>query len=72
MRKMYNLPWGEYFPNGLPKVCNWCEMDSDIHYVTNKDGVLQPVLEDYWLALDFKKGMNIFLYWEFRCRKFHS
>lgn len=62
------LPIGEYFPNGLPKVVFWYEMDDDIHVVTNKSGKPQHVLEDIWLSLDLKKGMHISHIWEMKAR----
>lgn len=61
------LPCGEYFPNGVPKVCFHYDMDGDIHVVKHGDQEF-PILEDTWLALDLKKGLHIFHYWTFRAK----
>lgn len=53
----------EYFPNGLPRICNWYDEEDGIKYVPGKDGEMHPVLDDHWIVCDTKKSYVVNTYY---------
>jgi hypothetical protein len=50
----------DFFPNGLPKTVYYYETDGDTWLVINKDGVLQPVYENFKISVDIKKTCAVY------------
>lgn len=49
-----------YFPNGLPKIVYWYDMDGEIMMVPGEGGVLLPVFENHRITVDIKKTCCVF------------
>lgn len=49
----------DYFPNGLPRVCNWYDDEDGVKVFTGRDREKVHLLDDHFIICDTKKTFAV-------------